>query len=231
MLLTLAAGFLFVAFNELGKTIFPWAQTEFSYDMEPVTFDRSNIRYSVPKAYLHHKIDMGGGKRSPNLWVSWKDDMKPWTLSESFTRKDKDAAMYVLPSWRLKENFDNEYFDKARKDMIERMKRNFASRIDEVDKGSLMGIFHQYDSLSKISNTNPSGKGTKSFLVPLTKEKPYKIWCYSNLSPDDFCTIETYTENRILYTYKMKFKYIKDYIERGKQVDKLIQKLIIKEKK
>jgi len=231
LVLLVGTAFLVIG-NELTKMIFPWkAGVEFNYDMEPVERKLGSekvgfVTFNIPKAYFYGvRID------SPiKMRASWKDDLKPWTLSESFKNRDKSAMMYINIHGKAIESYTKTFPHKKLKDMFKRVKRKYPERFHEVDQGVYKDIFHRYHSLTSIIKPNiMSGIGAVLLVPIIETEKPYSISCGGTMHPTHFCTVEAFTEDNVRYQFKIRTHEIENFLERDRQVEELINKLIMKE--
>jgi len=232
VLVLVAGSFLLYAGNMFYPLLFPQrAGVEFNYDMEPVEVKMRNVTLKIPEAYLYRKLEWrdDGTVYTPiGLRASWKDDLKPWTLSESFKKRDKSAGATIF----IHGHKSLDYVEKKIKGILQLMKRAYPQRYDEVDKGIYKGIFHRYNVLTKVKKRNPEGIAS-IILLPVKKtEKPYWISCPKSSKPDNRrCTIRTYADNNIYFDLRMPFQEIEFYEEKTEKVRNLINQFIIKEGK
>ncbi len=232
LVLVLLAGAAFIAVgNMISPIMFPWkAGVGFNYDETLVEKTLGSkkvgfVTFKIPKAYFYGvEID------SPiRLRASWKDDMKPWTLSESFKKRDKSAMMYVVIRGKAIDSYRKTFPQKKLDDMFKRVKEKYPERFHEVDQGIYKNIFHRYHSLRSIIKPNITSGIGAVLLVPIIEtDKPYSISCGSTMNPGHFCTVTAFTEEDVRYKFKIRTSNVEKFLERDRQVEKLINQFIVK---
>jgi hypothetical protein len=243
----IASLFLFVLYwnNKIMPAIFPNMQVVYETSMEPVDIYLGDVHYRVPKAYLYWPAHMNGGKLSDfSMAANIDEDMVPWTVSQNYKNKVKqgritvhvyDNALKEYKKLTTQEKI-KEYNEKLSNEEIERMldrgKRMFPERYNEIDKGIYLNIFHRYDDIGKIDNSNRDGLGSGVYLVPQVKnEKSFFIRCSSSVlkHASHLCDVKTHLRTGIKYNFNIPFHSVDQYMEWDKKIEKLINNLIVRE--
>jgi len=219
-------------FSKFFLAITPPSRTVFSYSEDPIDFMVGSIKYRIPKAYLSRKSHIEGKASTPIwVWASSKDNMMPWTLSESFKKKDKTALIriHLYGQWQSYENFKNN-ITKTIDRVLASQKRSFPDRIDEVDQGIYKEKFHRYNTLGSITKTQ-DGRGSNDYFIPIIEtNKPYLIKCNRPyLNPKWACEVQTISKTKIQYNFYIPFHSIEKFLEVDKTVETLVDQFVVKE--
>jgi hypothetical protein len=206
--------------------IFPSARQYFNYSEKPilVTLDNGVYRaeYKIPKAYFSRKLyykEDGRVSTPLALRASFNDNMAPWTLSESFKKRDPEGPVYVY--------IDTGYIDEYRKKFPYYEINSLQKRSLGASRGEYKKIFMRYDgALSKSWLSDGSYKLTlgEFFLIPKTEDA--FIRCPANINKNIRCSVSRHYGN-ISYKFLIPHRNIERYKEYDDAVRKLIDRLMI----
>ncbi len=217
--------------HQFMKAIFPHTQVVFETSMEPVDIYVGDVHYRVPKAYLYWPAHMNGGKlKNFSMRANIDEGMIPWTVSQNYKNRLKEGMIDVDVHNRTTKDYIEKFLQQEIERMLSSQKRSFPERYSEVDKGIYNTIFHRYDELGPIGNTNKQGLGSMAYLVPIVKtKKPFLIKCWLPINPHHFCTVHTFNAEEIMYEFQIPSPLIEEFVEWDKKVQNLITRLIAKE--
>lgn len=201
---------------QFRNTIYPPSMTTFNYDMDPVEFTIAGVNYSVPEAYLNLKpsLDKNGNVQSISIWASMNNNMVPWTVSESFKRKDTSGVI------------DIEIGGKKFPDFHE---RRIKHEIEYEEKYHLQGTYKvKFEPYKDIFLKYTQLINGYIYLIPKVNEpNPFLIQCPKPENPNYLCTVTTNYKD-MAYDFKIPFGIAEKYLDYNKQVQKLIDRLIVK---
>jgi len=215
-------------FHDTMYAIFPSMRQEFHYSTEPISLTilpgtKWEAKYKIPKAYFNSKIlyEKNGGASVPiRLWASYDDDMAPWTLSETFKRRERKSLIhvYIYPGFagEGKKQFPYHKINRSKK------------RGGGINRGKYKELFTRYDDTSTLGRITEDGTREKKlfhfFLIP--KEEDFFIKCIAIGNPDNSkCTVSKAYKDNISYEFLIPHRIIERYRQYDKKVQELIDRL------
>lgn len=201
---------------QFRNTIYPPSMRTFNYDMDPVEFTIGGVDYSMPEAYLELKpsLDKDGNVQSISIWASMNDDMAPWTVSESFKRKDTSGVVSIEIGGKKFPDFHE---------------RRIKHEIEYEEKHNLQGTYKvKFETYKDIFLKYTQLINGYIYLIPKVNEpNPFLIQCPKPENPNYLCTVTTNYKD-MAYDFKIPFGIAEKYLDYDKQVKKLIDRLIVK---
>ena len=211
---------------EMYRTILPNSRTFFNYETTPLILKIKNVQYKIPKAYLSNELIYKEGKLEElDIWASIKDNMEPWTLSQSFKNRDDTSVVFIRIYGGVVEPYRSEF---------PYMEINMSKKLGGgINRGLYKNIFTRYDDFL-IKNESQTGLVVKEtlhsfYLIPhFTKEK-YFIECPAIGLQTVNCTVRRLYKKTVTYEFLIPHRIVEHFLEYDQQVEKLISSLIYEE--